>query len=292
MEKKISFKQYLEEAPLGDYQTFGKFPKGSSFQGKTDPVLISSPKAIENVRKKFGKTPYIVNMYFVNRKEVAQYSETGSVSIDWVRENIGEDVAEAIAPHYQEEGNVNIVYVSNRAAQKVPMTPWIMAHRMSHAFQRNQGNMNKGFYNFQEVVNTVDNFLDEILTNVYHVRNYKKVDGSSGWSQADTDARRQSQLRMIQLFNQLSTFKSARDKNIREYFEIYHELFAQYVIEGSVKFNQLPQKVGTAGWGNYPLYSNKEDREEYQSVVDGFANTLNYYFNELMGEASKGILVM
>lgn len=293
--EKITFKQFLLEVPLGAYQTFGDFSKPHSFRGKTDPVLITSPKAIENVRKKFGKTPYVINMYFVNKPGAAKHTETGTVSLDEIRKKVGDDVADAVAPHYQEENNVNIVFVSNIGAQKVPMTPWIMAHRMAHALARgSRGGLatTEGHQNYMEVIRTINDFLSEVLPTVYGVKYFDPERFGYG----DTEQRQQqrrAQLTMIHLFQELCTFRSAREKKIRDYFEIYNELFAQYVIEGRIRFNPLPQRFGVSGWGKYPVRAkSKETLEEYQSVVDGLARTLDYYFRELLDEASKGVLLM
>src|SRR5690606_27691325 len=39
----------------------------------------------------------------------------------------------------------------------------------------------------------------------------------------------------------LGTFKSAREGNLREYFEFHYEMFAQYLLQGEIKFNPLPR---------------------------------------------------
>jgi len=294
--EKTTFKTFLAEVPLGAYQTIGDFKKPHSFQGKTDPALISSPKAIENVRKKFGKTPYIINMFFDNKPGARQFTEKGKVDLPWVEKNLGADVAKAVEPYVGKEENINIIYVGNVATQKVPMTPWIMAHRMAHALSRfdfNGGRSTRQFRFYAELVKETSYFLEDILQNVYNMRGYTSVQTSmSSYDKQRNEQIRNTQLRMIHLFQELCTFKSAREKNIRDYFEIYNELFAQYVIEGKVRFNKLPKTIGGTGWGKYPLYSDDDTREDYQDSVDTFANTMNYYFDQLMSEASKGILVM
>jgi hypothetical protein len=294
--EKTTFKTFLAEVPLGAYQTIGDFSKPHAFQGKTDPALVSSPKAIENVRKKFGKTPYVINMFFDNKPGARRFTEHGKADLPWVEQNLGADVAKAVEPYINKENNITIIYVSNVAAQKVPMTPWIMAHRMAHALARfdfSGGKSGRQFQYYGELVKETNFFLEDILQNVYNMRGYTSVHGTmSAYDTQRNEQIRNTQLRMIHLFQELCTFKSAREKNIRDYFEIYNELFAQYVIEGAVRFNKLPKTIGGTGWGKYPLYSDDDTREDYQDSVDTFANTLNYYFSQLMNEAGKGILVM
>ncbi len=49
---------------------------------------------------------------------------------------------------------------------------------------------------------------------------------------------------MITLFfNQIGSFKSARENKINRYYEFFYEVFAQYLITGSVKFNPLDKSI-------------------------------------------------
>ena len=288
--QKITFKQFITEAPLGDYQTIGNFDKAYSFKHKTDRIMVTSPKAIENVRRKFGKTKYTINMFFVNKPEARGKSERGKVDLEWVEENFGEDVSNAIKPYYNKEDNINVVYTTDTGAARVPMTPWIMAHRLGHALSRSGGWYNNGkqFESYQRVIDTIVNFLEEIFSEVYGISSAQKLKVDM-FGPKD----RKVQLWMKHFFHELCTFKSARDKNLRDYFEVYNELFAQFVIEGKVKFNKLPKTFGVSGWGKYPLRAkNDEILEEYQNTVDTLANTLDYYFDELLSQATEGVLIM
>jgi hypothetical protein len=78
--KKLTFKEFLVEMPVQDYQTFGNFEKGSSFRKEQDRKMITAPKAIKNVHKKWGKIPYDFNLYFVNSSKANRYTEVGLVN--------------------------------------------------------------------------------------------------------------------------------------------------------------------------------------------------------------------
>jgi hypothetical protein len=94
---------------------------------------------------------------------------------------------------------------------------------------------------------------------------------------------------MKHLSHALGTFKSARDKNLRDYFEIYNELFAQYLITGKVTLSELPKMIKV---GRDALYV--RDQEAYEEMKDlgSLERTLEYYFDELLSEAGQYILVM
>lgn len=301
--EKITFKEFLKEAPIGDYQTFGKFPKPSSFTGKTDPMLVSSEKAIKNVRKKFGNTPYTLNMYFVNRPKMGSHTETGAVTLDFVRKNIGDDVANAIEPHYQEEMNINIVYVGNQGAAKVPMTPWIMAHRMAHALAtygmrsdvKKVSGQRRQFYSFEEVERSVYDAMDEIFTDVYGLQADYRAPAVRGFGFGPDNSSKEGKY-MKFFFYEICKFKSARERNMRTPFEGFMELFAQWMITGKIEFNPLPKSFGSnAKFGKgFKAHSriSDEERAEYDYILNSLSNTLDYYFNLLLDEATQFILVM
>ena len=100
---------------------------------------------------------------------------------------------------------------------------------------------------------------------------------------------RRDQLLMKHLGHALGTFKSARDKKLRDFFEVYNELFAQYVITGEVTLNDLPSSF-KAGRDTIPV----RDKEAWEELKDNgsLERTLEYYFDEILSEAEPYILVM
>jgi hypothetical protein len=276
----------MQEMPLGKFDTTGDFDKGSSFRDPKDRKMISNPRFKEIVAKKFKNTYYTINMFFVNNRDANQHTEVGGVDLDWVRDNLGGEVADKVAPTYQNESEVNIIYTNNKGAQRVNMTPWIIAHRMGHAFARFKQSGGRGmerqFRSYKEVVEEISRQFEMIFQEVYGIKSFKsdKITGP-------TD--RRDQLLMKHLSHNIATFKSARDKNMREYFELYNELFAQYVITGKVTLKDLPTSF-KAGKDMVHV----RDKEAYEELKElgSLERTLEYYFDEMMSEAESYILVM
>jgi len=136
---------------------------------------------------------------------------------------------------------------------------------------------------------TIFSFLEEILVEVYNIHGAARIRGP--WGPQDPNAEKWMKF----IFYELSTFKSARERNLRNSFEVVMELFAQYIIQGEVSFKKLPRCFGSNqayGKGFRYCARNEEILDDYQSVVDGLARDLNYYFDELLGEATNHILVM
>ena len=273
----------MNEMPLGKFDTVGDFDKGSSFRDKKDRKMISNPRFKDVVAKKFKNTYYTINMFFVNSKEANGHTEGGAVEIEWVRENLGDEVAGKVEPTYQDEGEVNIIFTNNKGAQRVNMTPWIIAHRMGHAFsRRNKRGLDHQFRSYQSVVEEISRQFEMIFQEVYGIKSFK--------SDKDTGPKdRRDQLLMKHLAHNIATFKSARDKNMRDYFELYNELFAQYVITGKVTLKNLPTSFKA---GTYAV--SVQDKEAYAELKElgSLERTLDYYFDEMLSEAESYILVM
>jgi hypothetical protein len=258
-----SFKKFLTEAPVRDYETVGDFSKGSSFRKETDRKMITSEKAIKNVRKKFSKTPYEFNLIFVNSKKAKPHQEVGLVDNAWVRQNLDPEVAEKI-DNYIGEDTINVIFTNNSADERVPMTPWIMVHRFAHAVRKD------GATEEQYAYKEAHNHLISQVRNIFEA--YGKNDFNPerrGYSDSDRAKSRKDQLAMMYMFKHMATFKSAREDNLRDWFEIINELIAQYIITGGIKFNPLPRCFGGGAFSNKQNYCTSE--EELKSVNDDVA---------------------
>lgn len=270
------------EAPLGDFTKFGDFDseKGKSFNDKRDRKMLANSRLEDIARKKFGKTPYILNLYFVNRQGLRKFTETGSKDLNWVKENIGEDVAEKIKPHYQEEDNINVVFVSNVADDKHPMTPWIMAHRISHAIYADRNNPAVA-----QLDEALVQFFVQFLENYGISLPYKK-------RMYQFSSKEQEFFKYV--IQSIGTFRSAKKGNIRNPYELLHELFAQWVISGgNLKFKDAP-RILSKGRGNnqFNLSTDEAGVEEANEAIQMLKNTLEIVMNDYATTATEGVLIM
>lgn len=101
------------------------------------------------------------------------------------------------------------------------------------------------------------------------------------------------------LAHALGTMKSARNKNIRDYFEFTNELIAQYIITGKVTLNkELPAHMVARHGQGQREYMNQgrkltpQEKEDIEDVIQMAENTLNYYIEELINNSVGNIYVM
>jgi hypothetical protein len=122
---------------------------------------------------------------------------------------------------------------------------------------------------------------------------------------------------MRKVLEAMGTMGSARNGQLREYFEFPHELLAQYIIEQRVKFNPLPRSIryfkmpeeseyrrSSSGYGSYEpsqqrgyqssVY-NKDplDLESWNEyITDGLAETVAHNIEAVLDSCVGKIYVM
>lgn len=268
----------LNEAPIGDFKTIGNFDNSHSMRDPKDRKMVSNPAAQEIYRKKFGKTDQTFNLYFVNQKGAAKYAETGEVSLEWIESNLGDEVSSVVS---KDNDAINVIFTNNTGDQRVNMTPWIVAHRMAHALTRGtkKNYLNIAYGDFIRQMGT------EVFPN-YKIDNFPKT--LSGFTR-DPQAQKILQLFMYEA----GTFKSARDKKLRNGYEALHELFAQYIITGDVVSAKTPITFGNRNF-RASLGNDIQDFEmvEYDHVVDYAFNTLYWGIDQALGSFAGKYFVM
>lgn len=224
----------LFESPISDMSHLGDWERNSSFRHEQDRKLVTNPKAIRKI-KAMWKYPEEVNfnIILINNAEANRWTEMGSVSREKLQRMFPKTIAE-IEPLLKRD-EVNIIFTNNKGDQRVPITGWIMAHRFGHALWRNA---REEHYYFNQAVRTLGEHLTALMR-LYGVRT----------TLFDRETRYLAQA--------IGTFKSARDKKLRNAFELVHELFAQYIMTGQITFNDVPKvlKVGR----NYRSLQGDED---------------------------------
>jgi hypothetical protein len=242
------------------------------------------------MQNKFEKTSEDFYFYMVNTKEARDFTEVGFVKWDWLKKNMP-----GIEPHIKEhEDGITVIFTNNKGGEKFVMTPWIMAHRIAHAFQRyGPGGNFRSVSTYGDAEDEIDRVVDEILETNY---GYKTPEKTGAWARDDRWYENDKRRRLIRrkFFEAIGTFRSARNANLREDFEFLNEIFAQYLITGSIKFNPPPKKiVMRKAWGNDSdaLYLRDED-EDAAHAVDTLSRTLEYHVENMLSQAIGSIFVM
>jgi hypothetical protein len=280
----MKIKEVISEAPLADYVPMGDFDKPGPFRG-ADKKLVVHPTNQIKAEKFFEKTPYDFRLFFSNISGTGRYSEYGAMSTDNIKE-IFKDQADAIIDGH--ENAITVVFVGNKGDSKVPMTPWIMAHRFGHAVQAT--NRMSGWSTWKEAEKMFFRSVNDMLSEYYGK--------SSRDSYSSGDVKWNMTPEYNALFNAIGTQRSSRKGEIRRPYEFLYEIFAQYLKTGSVSFNPLPNNLGYGrkAWGTPTKYinlkseyNNDSDRKE---AANQLANDMGFMFDDVLSSSVGKIFVM
>jgi hypothetical protein len=285
-----SLQKLLLEMPVGDVNFVGKWNDSKNLHGYDRPSykMLTNPNYVQKIKTSWMKFHYDVDMFFVKDKNLRQYSERGEVDSQFIKDNLGLD----IHPNYN---IITMVYVNNMGDEKVPLTPWILAHRMSHAIMRRNDTFEK---HYEQVVHR--SIINDLLPVLYPNR-VSKGYSTSFWSSPDEyRSRKDQEEKLTDVLYQLCTFRSARNNNVRNLTEFLHEMMAQYVIEGHVTFNKdynnLKRILKHMAWGR-PYYKwhpqrSEEDIREIEHAIENLENLTNHAINDVFGDAVDKIFLM
>ena len=199
----MNFKQWLIEMPITKFQLTGKWDKPQNLGWSSqDKGILTNPTAIEKIHRSWANTKENFDLYFVKQPGASKFLETGEVTPEWVKEKLNLDIQPNPA-------NITIIFTNNRGDEKIPMTAWIIAHRVGHSANR------AGL--FRVVSKELNRDFGRILREAY---NYNYTGGFGDNYSKDQQA-------LLALGNMVGTMRSVRQNNLRNWGEFVYELFAQ-----------------------------------------------------------------
>lgn len=273
----------LMEAPIGDYATVGNWgdkEKSNSFNHQQDRRIIQSDNLVKKVRKKFGNTDHLLNFYFVNLPGAKKNAERGIMTPEQIADAMPQ-AWKLIQEREQQEGTnpseaINVIYVGNDGFQRVPMTAWIMAHRLGHAVKNTRA--------WGDFVNDFTETMQHIFENVYNINTHRNAYGGF---QGIEDKE------LAVFYQEIGGMASARNKKLggRPY-EFYYEIFAQYITTGKITMRGLPTSWGTPRGGQYravdqdtlAYYSDDMTEAGYYGIVDQWGERIDNVLYECTGK--------
>ncbi len=233
----------LTEAPISDVSyrhevPDEKFGHGTAFDA-LDAKLVQSKPHIARIVKAFTKTPHTFKLVFMDNDRIDGEGSDNADPDQWAR-----DMNAGIHKEYMgvkgTPGIITMVHVSNLAPEtnKMPLTPWTVAHKIGHVFQ---DSMDNGEARAAPI--------KEIMYSIYKQMAFIAADGDAEEQRAIVrhyQDRPNSIYAFIfdtQLMLSKLTMKSARtdgQKGINgNAFEIFAELIAQYLIQGKVTMVEM-----------------------------------------------------
>ena len=279
--------ELLSEAPLIDYEPLGDFEKHGAFKQPVDRKLVTHPVNIEKVYRFFEQTPYNFRIFPVNFKGLSKFQETGAKSPEEIKKIFGKESEKILTGH---ENAITIVYIGNAGAERVMLTPWMMAHRFGHSIQASRiaGTSGNAWeyaesYFFRSVNEMLEMMYDKTVSSTYSRSQVK-------WNMAPE---------YNALFNAIGTQKSSRSGQIKRPYEFLYELFAQYLQSGVVTLGPLPVSLayGRKAWGRPTKYMSiqpeyRDDKLMRQQESDRLAAVLSSMFEKVLSDSVGKIYLM
>jgi GNAT superfamily N-acetyltransferase len=273
----------VDEMALKQFTPMGDFNKPGPFKA-VDKRLVQHQTNQLKTEKFFEQTPYDFRLFFSNIPGTGKYSETGPVNAQQLQQMFGPEYAKQILDG--SEDAITVVFVGNSGADKVMITPWIMAHRFGHAIQAG-ARRNQGWSTWQEAEKHFFTTVNSLLADYY--RKQSRSGGRQHQMQGDLTAEYNA------LFNALGTQRSSRTGQIKRPYEFLYEIFAQYLKTGEVTFNPLPQRIdyGRKAWGTSTkgMFA-QPGAEDIQDMAEILARDMQYMFDDVLSSSVGQIFVM
>ena len=277
----IELKKTLLEVPVDVFQTVGDFDKGASFRDKRDRSLITSPITLTKVKDFFKNTSSDFDFYFVNLKGRRSFSEKGNVSNDFIFKPYPDGLG--LTPEQFRNGslnsdNITVFFVGNSAAEKTPMTAWTIAHRFGHVIRKE--------YAFTVLTDWLETEFESLL------REYNLEKGRRSYM-VDIGSVRDYDKIKANLFNQVGTMRSARQREIKRHFEFYYELFSQYLKDGKVSLNKLTSSI-LKKYGSYGREEKMSTKniDMVNEILSGIERDFPYYAEDVLNSCVGKVYVM
>jgi hypothetical protein len=248
----------LFEAPLGSYDVVGDFSERGSFQ-PSDRRIIQSDQTPPKVQHAFRNIPETIDLIFV-----PLVSKVGDVlalaeRIAGIWDHAGaERRLHRKLPPPSTPDAIQMVYTNNEGSNRIPLTPWIMAHRIGHAIA------------FAE---------PQVFTNLYHtLRDVLSYVGDA------------LDVRPLDIIYAIGTMKSVRQKRLNNTHEFVFELFSQYMITGSITFNHFSEPL-TIETADGPK-SRDGLAAEANEMLDKIAAVLTKRFREMLASVKGKVVIL
>lgn len=280
----MKINEILNEAPLTNYDLIGDFSDKTKVKGNfrgADRALVSHPVTMLKTAKFFKNTSVDFRLFFANVSGTNLHRETGKLinPEDRLPVLFGNDAAEKILDDYEDA--ITVVFLGNYGTEKVPMTPWTMAHRIGHAIQ---ASFDRHYW--KEAEKFFFKNINNILEEAYGIRN-QEIGFNTMWRNQDS--------LYNTFFNTIGTQKSSRDGKINRPYEFFYECFAQFINTGTVTFNPAPNSIryGRKNWGKSSQGAYlRIPQEEANQMLETLGSDMEYMFGDVLSTSVGNIYLM
>jgi hypothetical protein len=294
----IKLKNLLTEAPIENLIKIGKWtPPDKPMSGRRPSnhgwdrpsiTLLNSEPYLEKIKKAWAKLPEPVDTYLVKLPNAHKQVEVGEVDKNFIKDTLKLDVE--INPDH-----ITIFYTNNKGSEKIPMTPWILAHRLGHAARNRLNTRNKLDYSYDAIQNNVDKLINTI-SKLYVGIKHNKRNNSNNTDYYYTKPDLSDYIKKHIAMQAIGTMASCRNNNLRNHYELTNELIAQYIITGKITLKKLPPCITIPGeYGRLSKYYITRDAEKIEAVtseISAIESNLNHLIECLFSDLVGRIYVM
>lgn len=267
----MDFKDWLlNEMPISNFKRIGNWDRNAQKKygfSSQDAGIIGNDKAVAKIIRRWSNTKQNFDLYLVRTQKAYKHVQRGQVSPEFVQQDMGVDMQ----PNPEA---ISILFTNNFASDKMPMNSWTLGHRLGHALVRT-----KDFYQLAErIKREFHSVFDQIYGSAYNERN--------------------RELELVKFAFAVGTMKSARDRNLRNFYEFIFELLAQYINTGKIKFNPIPKNLllqNAKAWGRPApryRYGKQDQADKFNEYLADKAEEYTYSFDWILGKLVGSILVM
>ena len=186
---------------IHDIQFHGNWKRPGNRYSELDFKILTNAKAQHRLIDKYKNCGVDFKFHFCKSPKSSNHYFEGFKSPEWIKTHFGLDIQ-------PDDDKISVIIVGNAGTPKYPLTPWIIAHRMSHAMFRNIG-----YQTHQHSMNQMTNLLGQDTL-------YSKWFGCA-----------------------IGTTRSCRQRTLAITREIYHELFAQCLLTGRIRLKHIENRV-------------------------------------------------
>jgi hypothetical protein len=278
----LDYTELIDEMALSNLQKIGKWDNTKNRHGydKASVGILSSPAGLKKLEDKFNNIGgWDFNLYFVKDTNAWKNFEVGEVSTIDLERRLGLKVG--IDFPTPNENDITVIFTNNAAAERIPLTPWTIAHRIGHSFaatSRRSGRDDSIEYHNMMINNHLKYILKSYGVNLEDERMIYK-----------------SNPFVRNLLESIGKFRSARMKKLLRTNEFIHECFAQFLLsDGELEFNDVPKFLLSSNrkaWGretgrSYRLQDEIMAEEYLQSLKDELMQLFHYYLGKHIGTIS------
>lgn len=270
--------RHLQEMPIANWDVSSDFDSNekemvSKWTGYSqerlhwsdgDKKAIQSPETMTMVRNAFVNCPHEFNLFFWQGREpdYDPYLQNGKASSAFLKKIFGQDAKRIM--DLRSSDSITIVMTNNLSDERhiAMRSPWIVAHRIAHALEGNDGNLSSIF----------KDFIKNFLTTGYDLE----------WPDEESEYGYLFARDYVEDFGKtvgtlLGTMKSARNDNLVQMGEWAMETMAQYLIQGRVTLNPLPAIID-----EMPLTRDPVKLALVSKILKAFPRTVEKHFERVL----------